>query len=77
MGRGPPEAGGEKTSAAQQEDDDDRTGSFVGFVLLQQAQWSREQLISDLKTEWGIDAAEDKAEEPEGSDDVMVFPWKI
>ena len=69
----PPEAGGEKTSAAQQEDDDDRTGSFVGFVLLQQAQWSREQLIGDLKTEWGIDAAEDKAEEPEGSDDVMVF----
>lgn len=68
-----PEAGEGELPAPQQEDAGDRSGSFVGFVLLRRSVWSKEQLIGDLKAEWGIDAAAEEEEEPENNDDVMAF----
>ena len=44
----------------------DHKGSFAGSVLLSKAEWDKEQLIRDLREEWGI-----VAEEPdEGDEDV-------
>ena len=34
-------------------------GIFVGFALLQDNHWDKEQLIRDLKADWGLDVVED------------------
>ena len=36
------------------EEETDRKGSFAGSVLLSKAEWDKEQLIRDLREEWGI-----------------------
>lgn len=52
--------------------DDSNHSGFVGFVLLSEPEWDREQLAKDLKAEWGIkipkDAINDKKYE-----DVILF----
>lgn len=59
----------EAEQAEQSEQENDKTGGFVGFTLLSDEKWDKEQFISDLKTEWDIDAVEDG----EKSDDTLIF----
>ena len=40
---------------------DEYRGAFVGFVLLAENAWNKEQLIQDLKSEWEIEACEEEA----------------
>ena len=35
------------------EEETDHKGSFAGSVLLSKAEWDKEQLIRDLREEWG------------------------
>ena len=56
--------------AKQIEERKNRAGSFAGFVLMAEAKWNKEQLINDLKTEWGIEAVEDNDDKREDS---LVF----
>ena len=50
-------------------------GSFAGSVLLSKAEWDKEQLIRDLREEWGIvDEEPDEGDEDvENSDDAVVM----
>ncbi len=48
---------------------DGASGGFVSFVLLSDKSWSAKQLISDLRSDWSIDAEKDG----EKSDDSLVF----
>ena len=41
------------------EQNKDTKGGFVGFVLLSDESWDKEQLKSDLQMDWGLDAAGD------------------
>lgn len=44
--------------AKQYEDNTEQTGKFLGFVLLSDNSWDKEQLIYDLKEKWDITAEE-------------------
>lgn len=57
------------------QEETDRTGSFAGSVLLSKAEWDKEQLIRDLREEWGIvDEEPDEADEDEeDSGDAVVM----
>jgi len=57
------------------EEKTDRKGSFAGSVLLSKAEWDKEQLIRDLREEWGIvDEEPDEGDEDvENSDDAVVM----
>lgn len=64
----------EDSEESEKPDESDDTGSFVGFVLLSDAQWDKQRLIDDLKADWGIEAIEDDdAEDDEPHDDMLVF----
>lgn len=45
-------------------------GSFAGFALLSEAEWSKAKFIEDMKTEWGVDIPDEKLEE----NDVVYAP---
>lgn len=49
----------------------EKAGVFLGFVLLSEDEWDKEQLIRDLKEEWDIDAVEDDGDEIQ--DDALAF----
>lgn len=49
----------------------EKAGVFLGFVLLSEDEWDKEQLIRDLKEEWDIDAVEDDGDEIR--DDALAF----
>lgn len=57
------------------EEETDHKGSFAGSVLLSKAGWDKEQLIRDLREEWGIvDEEPDEGDEDvENSDDAVVM----
>ena len=57
------------------EEETDRKGSFAGSVLLSKAEWDKEQLIRNLREEWGIvDEEPDEGDEDvENSDDAVVM----
>lgn len=57
------------------EEETDHKGSFAGSVLLSKAEWGKEQLIRDLREEWGIvDEEPDEGDEDvENSDDAVVM----
>ena len=57
------------------EEKTDRKGSFAGSVLLSKAEWNKEQLIRNLREEWGIvDEEPDEGDEDvENSDDAVVM----
>jgi len=57
------------------EEETDHKGSFAGSVLLSKAEWDKEQLIRDLREEWGIvDEKPDEGDEDvENSDDAVVM----
>ena len=57
------------------EEETDHKGSFAGSVLLSKAEWDKEQLIRDLREEWGIvDEEPDEGDEDvENSDDAVVM----
>lgn len=57
------------------EEETDHKGSFAGSVLLSKAEWDKEQLIRDLREEWGIvDEEPDEGDEDvENSDDAVVI----
>ena len=57
------------------EEETNRKGSFAGSVLLSEAEWDKEQLIRDLREEWGIvDEEPDEGDEDvENSDDAVVM----
>jgi hypothetical protein len=50
-------------------------GSFAGSVLLSKAEWDKEQLIRDLREEWGIvdEEPDEGDEDDENSDDAVVM----
>lgn len=63
-------------------------GTFVSYVLLEEAKWDKEALLRDLKETWGIedegpdddgeddDEAEDDEEDEEDSDDTLVINYR-
>ena len=57
------------------EEKTDRKGSFAGSVLLSKAEWDKEQLIRNLREEWGIvDEEPDEGDEDvENNDDAVVM----
>ena len=57
------------------EEKTDRKGSFAGSVLLAKAEWDKEQLMRNLREEWGIvDEEPDEGDEDvENSDDAVVM----
>ena len=57
------------------EEETDCKGSFAGSVLLSKAEWDKEQLIRDLREEWGIvdEEPDDGDEDDENSDDAVVM----
>lgn len=57
------------------EEETDHKGSFAGSVLLSKAEWDKDQLIRDLREEWGIvDEEPDEGDEDvENSDDAVVM----
>ena len=57
------------------EEETDHKGSFAGSVLLSKAEWDKEQLIRDLREEWGIvdDEPVEGDEDVENSDDAVVM----
>lgn len=57
------------------EEETDHKSSFAGSVLLSKAEWDKEQLIRDLREEWGIvDEEPDEGDEDvENSDDAVVM----
>ena len=57
------------------EEETDCKGSFAGSVLLSEAEWDKEQLIRDLREEWGIadEEPDEGDEEDENSDDAVVM----
>ncbi|MFR3394094.1 DUF2185 domain-containing protein [Gemmiger formicilis] len=67
------DAGGLEDDADEEETD--HKGSFAGSVLLSKAEWDKEQLIRDLREEWGIvDEEPDEGDEDvENSNDAVVM----
>ena len=57
------------------EEEADHKGSFAGSVLLSKAEWDKEQLIRDLREEWGIvdDEPDEGGEDDENSDGAVVM----
>ena len=57
------------------EEKTDRKGSFAGSVLLSKAEWDKEQLIRNLREEWGIvdEEPDEGDEDEENSDDAVVM----
>lgn len=57
------------------EEKTDRKGSFAGSVLLSKVEWDKEQLIRDLREEWGIvdEEPDEGDEDDENSDDAVVM----
>ena len=57
------------------EEEADHKGSFAGSVLLSKAEWNKEQLIRDLREEWGIvdDEPDEGGEDDENGDDAVVM----
>ena len=57
------------------EEGTDHKGSFAGSVLLSKAEWDKEQLIRDLREEWGIvdEEPDEGDEDDENSDDAVVM----
>ena len=57
------------------EEETDHKGSFAGSVLLSKAEWDKEQLIRDLREEWGIvdEEPDEDDEDVENSDDAVVM----
>ncbi len=39
---------------SEENDSDSQVGAFIGFVLLSEPEWNKEQFAADLKSEWGI-----------------------
>lgn len=48
-------------------------GAFVGFVLLSDASWDREELIRHLKADWDLDAGGDEDDGNDESAGVLIF----
>ena len=62
---------GKKKKQEQTESKD--SGGFVGFVLLSEPFWSREQFIKDFKKDWDMDAAPSgDDEEDEAYRDILI-----
>ena len=57
------------------EEETDHKGSFAGSVLLSKVEWDKEQLIRDLRAEWGIvdEEPDEGDEDDENSDDAVVM----
>ena len=57
------------------EEKTDSKGSFAGSVLLSKAEWDKEQLIRNLREEWGIvdEEPDEGDEDDENSDDAVVM----
>ena len=57
------------------EEKTDCKGSFAGSVLLSKAEWDKEQLIRNLREEWGIvdEEPDEGDEDDENSDDAVVM----
>ena len=67
------DAGGLEDDADEEETD--HKGSFAGSVLLSKVEWDKEQLIRDLREEWGIvdEEPDEGDEDDENSDDAVVM----
>ena len=44
----------------REKEKEQKKGSFLGFVLLSENKWDKQQLIADFKEMWDIDATEDE-----------------
>lgn len=63
-----------KSGAGENETNgDNNTGGFVGFVLLSEPEWDKEQLAKDLKAEWGINIPKDDLNAKEEYKDIILF----
>lgn len=64
-----------KTSGngGNESNDDNNSGGFVGFVLMSEPEWDKEQLANDLKAEWGIKIPKDALNGAEKYKDIILF----
>lgn len=52
---------------------EEEKSGFLGFVLLSDPEWDKEQLIKDMKTDWGVDIADrNQEEQDEKYKDILV-----
>ena len=58
---------------ADDECDEDMTGRFLGFVLLEQAQFDAAHILSELKAQWGIGPNPEPEPDLEQEKDSLVF----
>lgn len=68
--------GKKKTEEHHVEEDKDnggKPGDFVGFVLLSEPDWNKEQFIRGFKEDWGIEIAEDDHIEDSDDDGKLVY----
>lgn len=66
-----------KAEAVQEaeKEKEQKKGSFLGFVLLSENKWDKQQLIADFKEMWDIDATEDE----KGTDvreNIFDYEWE-
>lgn len=65
----------EEKFAGSETEQESSKGGFVGFVLLSQEEWNKEQFICDMKEKWDITIDEDDKNE-EKRDDTLVFEYE-
>lgn len=60
---------------SQAENHKENQGTFVGFILLSENSWNKQQFIDDLKSQWDIDAIEEKDEneDEKTKDNIIIF----
>lgn len=63
------EGGRQEETAPENQDQTGHSGSFLGFVLLDECSLQADQLKAELLQEWGIQVEEDEEAEVESSDD--------
>lgn len=61
----------EADAAVGEQGGSENKGVFVGFVLLSEAEWDKQQFIRDLKDKWNITVEENGGEEKR--DDSLIF----
>ena len=51
-------------------------GTFVNFVLLKEAVWSKEAFLKQLKADWGIEPEDADDKDEEEKDDMILFTYQ-
>lgn len=63
----------EEHHAADANVNEKSVGSFAGFALLSEADWSKAQFIADFKDDWGVEIAEEEHAESPKDDNKLIY----